>query len=49
VTTTSKEERLREYLGGYALGRLSEEDVRAIDEAGKGLHFRHYQKHMNGF
>jgi len=46
VTTTSKEQRLQEYLGAYTLPSLSEEDVRAIDEAGAKLHSRHFASHM---
>jgi len=46
VTTTSKDQRLHEYLRAYALPRLSEEDIRAIDEAGAKLHSRHFAAHM---
>ncbi|KZP01241.1 Aldo/keto reductase [Calocera viscosa TUFC12733] len=48
VTTTSKEERLREYLGAFDVA-LTPEEVAEIDQAGAGLHFRHFQKHMEGF
>ncbi|EJT96828.1 Aldo/keto reductase, partial [Dacryopinax primogenitus] len=49
VTTTTKEERLKEYLAAYEGGELTSEEVAEIDEAGEKLHFRHFQKHMNDF
>ncbi|KZT52047.1 Aldo/keto reductase, partial [Calocera cornea HHB12733] len=42
VTTTTKEERLKEYLGAYSLPNLSEADITAIDTAGAKLHSRHF-------
>ncbi|EJT96800.1 Aldo/keto reductase [Dacryopinax primogenitus] len=39
VTTTSKEARLKEYVDVYALPELSDEDMKAIDEAGRQLHY----------
>ncbi|KAG8759358.1 hypothetical protein FRC12_009773, partial [Ceratobasidium sp. 428] len=35
VTTTSRKERIQEYLGVFDLPPLSEEEIAAIDEAGK--------------
>lgn len=49
VTTTTKEERLQEYLSAYDGEGLTGEEVGEIDEAGAKLHFRHFQKHMNDF
>ncbi|KZT52046.1 Aldo/keto reductase [Calocera cornea HHB12733] len=46
VTTTTKDERLKEYLGAYFLRKLSDVDMKAIDDAGAKLHFRRYARHM---
>ncbi|KZP01250.1 Aldo/keto reductase [Calocera viscosa TUFC12733] len=47
VTTTTKVERLNEYLGAYSLPNLSDADIKAIDDAGAKLHSRHFARHMD--
>ncbi|KZT37972.1 Aldo/keto reductase [Sistotremastrum suecicum HHB10207 ss-3] len=49
LTTTSKWERLQEYLAAASLPPLTSEEVQAIDDAGSQVHFRRYQimKHMD--
>jgi len=49
LTTSSKKERLEEYLSAPSLPPLTPEEVAAIDEAGSQSHFRRYQvmKHMD--
>ncbi|EJT96808.1 oxidoreductase [Dacryopinax primogenitus] len=39
VTTTSKEERLKEYVDVYSLPNLTQEDIQAIEEAGAKLQY----------
>ncbi|EJT96810.1 Aldo/keto reductase [Dacryopinax primogenitus] len=48
VTTTSKEERLKEYVDVYSLPDLSEADVKAIDEAGAKLHYSWLALYLEG-
>lgn len=38
--TSQKESRVREYLASETLPKLTEEEVRAIDEAGSKIHHR---------
>jgi len=47
VTTTSKKERLKEYIAAYELPALTTADVEAIDAAGAKVHSRHFAKHMD--
>jgi len=49
VTTSSKKERLQEYLAALELPGLTDEEVEEIESAGGDLHHRHYQRmnHMD--
>jgi len=42
VTTSSKEERMKEYLDTFNVPPLTAEEIQAIDENGSNFHKRHY-------
>ncbi|KAF7294791.1 Aldo-ket-red domain-containing protein [Mycena indigotica] len=48
VTTSSKEERLKEYLKTPEVPDLTDEDIKAIEEAGSKQHTRYYMKQVFG-
>ncbi|CCM00716.1 uncharacterized protein FIBRA_02756 [Fibroporia radiculosa] len=47
ITTTSKAERVQEYLAAEALPDLTLEEVSAIDEAGTKVHHRYFAKYWD--
>ena len=42
MTTSSKRERMQEYIKAQALPELTEAEVTEIDRAGDQLHYRHF-------
>ncbi|CAK5269954.1 unnamed protein product [Mycena citricolor] len=48
VTTSSKEDRLKEYLASADVSDLTAEEIKAIDEAGAKLHKRVFMAHVFG-
>ncbi|KAH8913898.1 Aldo/keto reductase [Atractiella rhizophila] len=47
VTTSSKKERIQEFMATFELPELTDEEERSIDEAAKNVHKRFYMRHMD--